>query len=292
MLCADHPGLVDLHTHTTCSDGVHTPSELVRLAREAGVGTLAITDHDSMDGVDEGMRAARVHGIQILPGVEVTAHLDGDGEVHVLAYFLRMPGEAFRRFLARTADGRRERILAMIEALARRGVEIDPDTVIPEGTRAPGRPHLARALIEAGHARNVHDVYARFLGLDCGAYVPKRTNPVDGVLAAIHGAGGAAVLAHPGRHFAQRQLDAICSRGFDGIEVYHGRQGRSLGKRLRGFAMSRELLVTGGSDFHGAGVSTGISVATSTLPASDLRALLEHLERRALHVSETGAHET
>ena len=286
QLHSDPNGLIDLHLHTTFSDGSLPPEEVVRLARSRGVGTLAITDHDSTGGVEPAIAAGIEADVQVVPGVEISAH-DEDREVHMLAYGLELHKHPrLNELLAEIRESRRERLLAMIEALRAQGIDLDPADVLPPGQTAPARPHLARALIDGGHAGSIREVYDRFIGPDCEAYVGKMKVSLADAAQLVHDAGGVAILAHPGSRYKEAKLDEFMAMGLDGLEVYHARQARRFSKRLRAYAMSRDLLITGGSDFHGDGYPT-TEIGDSTQPRHDFEALLSALRERSARPENT-----
>ncbi len=281
MIARAH-GLIDLHVHTTYSDGVLTPEAVVRRARSLGIGTLAITDHDSILAIPEARQAGEEADVFVLPGVELSTHFR-DGEVHLLGYFATLDDIAPVSALCETLlASRRDRLCSMIEALRREGVDLDPNDVLPEPPASPARPHLARALLAGGHASSVREVYERWIGPHCDAYVGKTRVELHRAVSAIHEAGGVAVLAHPGKRYGESELDELVDEGLDGIEVYHSRQPRRISKRLRGYAMARGLLITGGSDFHGSVTGDhGLDLGASTQPRHDFEALVEALARRS-----------
>lgn len=283
-ILSNHQGLIDLHMHTTCSDGTLTPQQVVRRARSLGVRTIAVTDHDSMEGVELARETGIEEDVQVLPGVEISAH-DEDREVHVLAFGLELHRSTeLATLLADLRDSRRNRLLAMIERLRDQGIDLDPTDVLPGGSTAPARPHLAKALIDGGHARSIRDVFDRLIGPHCEAYVAKQPLSIAEAARYVHDAGGVAILAHPGRRYRDAKLLEFIGMGLDGIEVYHARQARRISKRLRAFAMEHDLLITGGSDFHGDGYPTS-EIGESTQPRHDFEALLEELTRRSAGAS-------
>lgn len=281
MIARAH-GLIDLHVHTTYSDGVLTPEAVVRRAKSLGIGTLAITDHDSMLGVTEAQAAGSELDVFVLPGVELSTHFR-ENEVHLLGYFATLDhAQSLAALCEKLLASRRDRLCGMIEALRHEGVELDPAEVLPAPPASPARPHLARALIEGGHASSIREVYERWIGPHCDAYVGKTRVELHRAVSAIHDAGGVAVLAHPGKRYSEPELDEFTAQGLDGIEAYHARQPKRISKRLRGYAMARGLLITGGSDFHGSvNGQHGLDLGASTQPHDDFEALAEALARRS-----------
>jgi len=278
---SDQPGAIDLHTHSHYSDGSLPPVEVVRRAAHAGVGTLSLTDHDTVEGIEEASVAARREGLQFVPGVELSAYLD-EREIHVLGYFIDPGHTCLRQHLVEFRAARRDRIEQMIERLGSQGIALCTDEILPPAGGYVGRPHLARALLDGGHATSVRDVYDRFLGPSCPAYVEKFRLTARDAFALIHDAGGIAVLAHPGRRFSSAVLLELAELGLDGVEVYHGQQGKAATRWLRRFARTHGMLITGGSDFHGEAVRPDIAIAQAVLPRPHFAELLDtHRARRA-----------
>lgn len=243
----------DFHCHSTCSDGTKTPTEVVDLAVSNGVRVLALTDHDTLDGIEEARAAAsRYPDLTFVPGVELSCDAPGT-EVHVLGLFVDTEDAAFRAELDRMRRGRVERGEKIVAALAGLGVPIAWDRVREiAGEASIGRPHIARALIEAGHVADVDEAFARYLDRNSPAYVEReRLLPADAV-ALIHSAGGFAVFAHPlvtdGYETAAARL---AEAGLDGIEVYYRHYEPAQVGALRAIAERLGLVPSGGSDFHG-----------------------------------------
>lgn len=241
----------DLHLHTNASDGQYSPAELVELARKFDV--IAITDHDTTDGVEEAQNAAKRQGAPlVIPGIELSAE-DADGDVHVLGYFVDIHNAPFQETLRRFRDNRFIRGQRMLEKLAALNVPLSWDRVLEiAGGGAIGRPHVARAMLEAGYVESVKDAFNRYIGSNGPAYVARtRLSPEESVQL-IHSAGGVAVLAHPGllRDYRAMILRLIAV-GLDGVEVNHPSNSEAVRLDLRGIAIASNLIMTGGSDFHG-----------------------------------------
>jgi predicted metal-dependent phosphoesterase TrpH len=270
---------VDLHTHTVASDGLLAPSELVRLALERGLDVLAITDHDSTEGVAEALAAAEATGLTVVPGVELSSDLDV-GECHILGYFVEHGPGPFQETLRRLRAGRVSRGRLMVERLAAAGAPISWERVEriagatgPQATRHPAvaRPHVAQALVEAGHAASIADAFDRWIGSGRPGYVPRaRLTPADAVAAVLR-AGGVPAIAHPvlgpglwpgpERDGALAGVEARIAElrplGLGGLEVYYNGYDPSLVGRLELLAERHGLIPTGGSDFHGPGRGHG-----------------------------------
>ena len=248
---------IDLHAHTTCSDGTLTPAELVRLAWQRGLGALAVTDHDTTSGLAEAHRVGAQLGVEILDGCEVTALLPS-GIAHVLAYGFDVESARFQGLLERVRKGRDQRngiILGKLEAL---GVAVDYDSVCRHAAgEVIARPHIAAAMVEQGHVDDLREAFQRFLKDGGAAYAEAPVPPAAEVVEEIVAAGGVAVLAHPrslrmGSRRAYRQvfLD-LKAAGLAGIEVHHPSQDGNMRRMFESLAVELDLVVSAGSDFHG-----------------------------------------
>jgi 3',5'-nucleoside bisphosphate phosphatase len=244
---------IDLHTHSTVSDGLDTPAELVRKMKTAGIETFALTDHDTLQGLPEARAEAEREGVELIPGAEVSADLQGQDDVHILALFVDEKNEAFNARLAERQQNRRKRGELMARKLIEAGYPLDLEAIRRDvGDGVWGRPHLARALVRAGHASSNDDAFDRFLGREHPWYVPSTKWQAADVLAAIHEAGGVSSLAHAIWYRDAEDLTrALAAAGLDAIEVFH--PDHDAGQEARFGALARELglLVTAGSDFHG-----------------------------------------
>ncbi|MCA9546052.1 MAG: PHP domain-containing protein [Myxococcales bacterium] len=239
----------DLHCHTTCSDGTLSPTELVNIAAARGIESLAITDHDTVAGIAEAREAAAPHGLEIIPGIEISAWLDR--EVHLLGYFVDPEHPELAEVMDRQRENRIGRVHAICEKLDALGHPLDPAAVFAQvGEGNVGRPHVARALIQAGHARHFDEAFKRFLGAGAPAYVPAARLSIPAAIGLVHRAGGAAVIAHPGVEDLAEQLPFLAANGLDGVETQHPAHPRSTAKRYRYLARKLGLVRTGGSDFH------------------------------------------
>lgn len=251
----------DLHIHTTASDGQLTPTQVVEIARKR-MNIIAITDHDTTDGIDEAMQAAHSEGAadglmpHIMTGIELSAE-DESGDVHMLGYSFDRQNASLQVTLRQFRIDRAERGRKIVEKLATFGTPISWERVqalAATGSRpgAIGRPHIARALIEAGYAFDMRDAFARFLNNDAPAYVARERLSPEAAIELIHRAGGVAVLAHPGKlkdHVGM--VERLIGAGLDGVEVYHPANTENYRLDLRGLAKRFDLIETGGSDFHG-----------------------------------------
>jgi hypothetical protein len=275
--------LIDLHLHTTASDGRSTPSELVDEAARVGLTVMAVTDHDTTASVEEVRERAHARGIDGVPGIEVTAVEDGR-DVHVLGYFLDASDDAFGSFLAGQRQVRVTRLKAIAERLAVLGMPIDLEplleTVRGHSARSVGRPQVARALIAAGYVADTREAFDKWLGRDCPAFVPRSGPSPERVIEAIHGAGGLASLAHPGRTNIDARIPELARAGLDALEVFHSDHRADAVERYRDMARALDLLATGGSDFHG-DPAHGVKLGTASLPHEDWLRLAAARHRHA-----------
>lgn len=256
---------IDLHLHTNASDGQLSPTELVRAARLAGLDLIAITDHDTVAGVEEALRAAggtppageesgRGAGRPlVIPGIEVSSTYAGT-ELHFLGYFVDHRLPLLTEFAATAAERRSRRILGMIERLARLGIEIEYDDVVAAaGSRATtlGRPHLARAMVARGYVATTNDAFERYLGDDGPAFIPTDLLTPQEAIELIEAAGGIAIWAHPPRELVETELEKFVEWGLQGLECHRPRNTTSNTHFLLYAADAYDLLITGGSDWHG-----------------------------------------
>ncbi len=242
---------VDLHAHSTASDGAVSPADLVEAARRVGLRAIAITDHDTIAGNDEAVAAGVSFGIRVVRGCELSAY-DGDFEIHLLALHISDAG-AIRPSLDGFQRERVERGHAIVERLSQAGAPVDLGEVLAEAAGAAlGRPHIARVLIRAGHAADHREAFDRFLGAGRPAYVPKPRLEIADAIGLAHSAGALAVWAHPGRDGTRERLARIASHGLDGLEVRHPGHTPADVVRLGKLAADFDLVPSGGSDWHGA----------------------------------------
>ena len=268
---------IDLHTHTRFSDGQLAPEELEALAIARHVATLAITDHDSVEGLP-GARAAVAVAVagtapELVPGIEISSAIDAL-DLHILGLFVDADHAGLRAHLVRFRGERVARAQAIIERLETLGVPVDAERVMGlAGPGVVGRPHIAHALIEAGHVESIDDAFRRFLGAHGRAFVPRPAFRPEQGIEAIHEAGGVSILAHPGAGLADRVIEGLVAAGLRGVEVWHPQHGVATVRRYRELARRLSLLETGGSDFHGPG--RGVELGDMPVPHSALARLKE-----------------
>ncbi|EGL83576.1 PHP domain protein [Caldalkalibacillus thermarum TA2.A1] len=244
---------IDLHTHTTASDGTNTPAENVRLAREKGLKAIAITDHDTIGGIEEALAAGRECGVEVVPGIEISTLRHGQ-DVHVLGYFIDYQQEGLHHELHKLRDVRAKRNEMMVARLNELGIEITMEEVRAKQTEPEGnigRPHIAEVLMDKGIVDSMEEAFEKYLGREGKAYVnPPRISPEDAVRLILR-YGGIPVLAHPGLYDDDPLIEELVALGLKGIEVYHpDHTDREIEKYSR-IAAELQLIATGGSDFHG-----------------------------------------
>jgi hypothetical protein len=267
--------VIDLHLHTTASDGVLPPADLVARALAAGITTLSVTDHDTTRGLDAARAAAEALGVTFVTGIEITAVASGR-DVHVLGYFFDPSSTVLVEFLARQQVDRVRRVREMAGRLAALGAPIDPDPVIAEaleGGRSVGRPHVAAALLAAGHVRSQAEAFTRFLEHGGPAFVSRRGAAPEDVIAMIMNAGGVASLAHPGLAGIDPLIPGLAAAGLQALEARHSDHDAPTEARYRALAAELDLAVSGGSDFHDDTGSRQGALGSVALPAADFAAL-------------------
>ena len=247
---------IDLHLHTTYSDGSHTPLEVVTMASQAGLSTLAITDHDCTEGLPEAFTSASVLNLRIVPGIEMSSRFRGK-ETHILGYFIDWQDATLQRRLSRLRETRRTRIPYILRKLTQLGVPVTEEEVNEvAGVGSVGRPHIAQVMLAKGYIRNVKEAFDRYLGQGAAAYVPRDLPDATEVITWIQEAGGVAVLAHPSwvaekPRGLQPFCEALKEGGLQGIEVFYSTHTSRQTSEYLTLAKRLDLLVTGGSDFHG-----------------------------------------
>ena len=254
------PPRFDLHIHTTASDGTDSPEAVVALAAEKGFSIIAITAHDTMRGVPEAVAAGEKYGVRVIGGVEISA--GGQTEVHVLGYGVR-DVERLEQTLTLMRDKRAERMAGMVEKLRALGVDVTLDEVTALSGGSVGRSHLARVLIDKGVVRDVREAFAKYLSPGKPAYVEREKLGVQQAVRLIADCGGLPVIAHPGQnrgesYWGRERFHALKAYGLRGIEVYHMAHGAAQAAAFERIARAENLLVTGGSDYHGKVKNVGI----------------------------------
>jgi predicted metal-dependent phosphoesterase TrpH len=272
---------IDLHLHSTASDGSLPPAEVVAIAERQGVRVMALTDHDSLEGIPEAEERARASGIRIIPGVELSVTEEGM-DVHLLAYGFDPSDRVLQSAIERYRASRHERARKILARLKGLGIRIPIEEVEQiAGGGALGRPHVAEALMVGGYVETFHEAFQRFLGHHGPAYVAKQTVRLEEAVEVVREAGGITSLAHPATLNRDQWIAGWARRGLDGIEVWHSKHHPGDIERYRQIARSHGLLMTGGSDFHGER-TPDLSVGSVAIPEAMLGPLDEALRARQL----------
>ncbi len=283
---------IDLHTHSTASDGTLTPAELVLAAAQKRLAAVALTDHDGVGGLPEAIEEGERRGIEVIPGIEVSADCS-DGTMHILGFLVDWRSEKFLSRLARLQEARAARNPRIALRLQELGLNVPYEEVVAaSGGGLVGRPHFAKVLVRKGYVSTMPEAFDRYLKKGAPAYVEKfRFSPKE-TIAMIHDAGGVAVLAHPFTLIRENavsapgalegQLESLQAAGLDGMEVLYSTYSYDQSRRYRLLAEKYHLLFSGGSDFHGAhkpGIDLGVGQGQLQIPVSLLEALRERSRR-------------
>ena len=274
--------MIDLHLHTTASDGLFDPQTLVQMAWRAGIRTLSVTDHDTVAALDEVEAAAKASGMTFVPGIEVTAVHEGR-DVHVLGYFIDRSNEHLAAFLEKQRADRVRRVLAIADRLADMGKRIGRDELIAD--RAPGRslgrPLVAQALVKAGHVADMRQAFEQLIGEGRPAFMPRiGPTPAD-VIDIIERAGGVASLAHPGILRRDDLIPGLIDAGLSALEAFHSEHDAATSEHYLGMADRLGVLVSGGSDYHGDKERRRAAFGTVGLPPERFQRLKDRAERES-----------
>jgi predicted metal-dependent phosphoesterase TrpH len=275
--------VIDLHLHTTASDGKLTPVELVREVVAAGVTTMAVTDHDTVGAVPDVLAAAEACGIPAVAGIEITA-VHAGRDVHVLGYFIDPADADLNAFLVRQRQDRRRRVQEIADRLETVGAPIDRDALSAAANlpgKSPGRPLVAAALIKAGHVRDISEAFDRYLSPGAPAFIERQGAPPADVVRLIAAAGGLAALAHPGKLKMDELIPGMVEAGMPAIEVFHSDHDAADVARYRETAARFGLLVTGGSDYHGPGTNRAGYLGRVGISPAEYAALVERARTRS-----------
>jgi predicted metal-dependent phosphoesterase TrpH len=242
---------VDLHVHTVCSDGLLSPAEVIALAESQGLSAVAITDHDTVEGIESALQVIGGQAIEVVPGVELSSEYS-NREIHILGYWIDHKHDRLNSLLRDLRQSRFERAEKIVDKLCALGFLLDYQEVLKlAGNAAPGRLHIARAMVDRGYAESIRTVFDKWLAFRRPAYVERFKLSPQEAIAAIGSAGGIAVLAHPGLTGNISLLDTFIKWGIEGLEVYHPDHSITQTLQFRILALRRNLCITGGSDFHG-----------------------------------------
>jgi predicted metal-dependent phosphoesterase TrpH len=270
--------VIDLHSHTTASDGQHSPDELLAMAAAAGVTVLAVTDHDTVAGLAAAQAAASARGLQLVPGIELSAFVLGR-EAHILGHFLDPEDPDISRFADKLRTEREQRMEQMVEKMRKLGFPVRMQDVYAIADKAHlGRPHLARVLVEKGWCVDTQEAFDRFLGDGRPAWVDRYRLEGADAIRLIRNAGGTATLAHPGTSKMNKmEVQVLAREGLAGLEVNHSDHNPSVREKYLALAREFELVPTAGSDFHGEKVAPNRHLGTASMPPE----LFDKLRARA-----------
>lgn len=269
--------MIDLHSHTLHSDGDRSPDFLLAEAASAGITVLSVTDHDTVSGIAECRAAAKRHAVRLVPGIELSCELHGR-EVHILGHFLDETSVALGKLAAGMIQERRERMERMVLKAQEYGfAKVTLELVVrASGGENLGRPHLARVLVDGGHAASIKDAFDRFLKTGGPLWVDRRRLSIAEAVEIVHGAGGTASVAHPGANGISRQeLKTLADAGLDAVEAFHPDHPPNQAEAYEKWAADLHLLVTAGSDYHGPTVQPGRKLGDRTLSAEKFARLEE-----------------
>jgi predicted metal-dependent phosphoesterase TrpH len=273
----------DLHVHTTASDGTLTPAEVVEVAAARRLAAVGIADHDPVLGIGPALERARELGLrapEVVPAVEINTDFE-DGEIHILGYFIQWEDAELAGTLEALRVGRVARVGRIVERLESLGLVVSLDRIVSlreEGS--VGRPHVAQALVEAGHVGSLKEAFDRYLSRGRPAFVERdRFTPAEAVRT-VRRAGGVAVLAHPGADATAALIDELIEAGLEGFEVFHPEHSLRHRQMYAALAAEKGLLVTGGSDSHGPGAAYGADIGASTVDYGVVEELRRRKERR------------
>lgn len=270
----------DLHVHTTASDGLLAPEEVVKWASIKRLAAVGITDHDTVNGIVPAMGASPVYGVEVVPGIELSTIYEEE-EIHILGYYIDYTAEWFLDILKRIQNSRYERASHIVEKLNAMNIDITLEQVMDIADNgAIGRPHIARAMIDKGYITNIKEAFKEYIGKGCPAYVERYKLSSGEAIDMIKQLGGAAVLAHPGLIKNKSSIGMIINLGIDGIEVYHSKHDDETVRDSLSIASSRTLLITGGSDCHGIKLNNEPIIGNCSVDYKYVKLLKEAAESR------------
>jgi len=277
---------VDLHIHSTFSDGAFTPEEIVKHASRMGLAAIAITDHDNTDGTFSAIRAGKKWEVEIVPGVELSVEPESpkDEEIHILGYYIDWQDENFQEKLRHFREVRRERAYQILEKLGHLGIKIDPQQLFEfAGKGSIGRMHVAKILKEEGFVNYLQEAFDLYLAYGKPAYVPKLRLPSQAALDLISRIGGISVIAHPLYGGNSKEIiQKLKSLGLDGIEVYYTNHTPEDVERFQSWAKVFGLLITGGSDCHGGTIDEEILIGSQKISYDVLEKLKEYRKAKLI----------
>lgn len=265
----------DLHLHTTASDGCLKPSQIVEIAYSKGLKAIAITDHDTFDGLEEAISFAKKYPMEIIPAVELSSDVDGQ-DMHIIAYWPDYKADWLNKILKTFRKGRIQRAHLMVEKLRENGLDVSFKEIEDIAKKAAlGRYHIARVLLNKGYVKTMQEAFDRYIGQDACCYVEKPSKSPKEVLEIIKKAGGVAVLAHPGVVSTELMISEYSSEGLVGLEVYHPDHSKTQIKYFEGLAQQYGLIATGGSDFHAKSSTRGAVIGSCAVSMNVVNRLRE-----------------
>lgn len=285
--------MIDLHTHSTASDGTCSPTELVKLAAESGLKAIALTDHDTFSGVAEAVEAGRKYGVEVIPGCELSLESpEGAGWMHVVALWLPEDPAPLKEAFDWVIEGRKNRNHEIVEKLRGQGIDITYDNVAARASGTIGRPHFAQELLHLGVVSSINEAFEKWIGDHGRAYIPKRKLRPEHALNILNTIGATSILAHPfalGLNLKETEALAgdLMDLGLDGMEVYYSEHSPADTEAYRAMAQRLGLLISGGSDYHGTvkpKIALGKGKGNLAIPYSLVEAMKEHRRARGLPV--------
>jgi len=280
----------DLHLHTTASDGRLGPQEIVRRASKLGLDVIAITDHDTVEGIPPALEAAKSFPqLLVIPGVEINTDMP-QGEVHILGYFMDYHDPEFNRSLEELRNSRYERGRKMIARLADIGIDIDWERVLELATGGTiGRPHIAQAMLERGYTSSLHEAFTKYIGRNGPAYIERKKLTPLGAVELILNAGGLPFLAHPADiEYLESFVPQLKKAGMAGLEVYYANYSPGKIARLQALAKKYDLIASGGSDYHGLDNTIGSDIGSVDLPPESVEQFIALAEQRRAVIHDAG----
>lgn len=241
---------LDMHVHSTASDGLWEPEQIITYAREHNLDGIAITDHDTVANLSKGSEYAKSLHFPFIPGVEISAEINGR-DVHILGYWIDYTEKDLIEELEKFQTFRHERCWEIVDRLAKYGIILDAQSILAESGASTGRPHIAKAMVEAGYVENMREAFQKWLSRGLPAYVPRKKYCPFKAIETIRRAGGAPVVAHPGIGVPDNLLVQLARKGLAGVEAYHPDHNRRAEQKYLQFARLYRIAATGGSDYHG-----------------------------------------
>jgi len=259
--------IADLHIHTTASDGTQDPATVIKVAKEAKLTAVAITDHDTTAGIKEALTAGKCLNIEVIPGIELSTEINNT-EIHILGYYIEYNNDSFQDTIAQVRLERYYRAKKMVELLNNMGIKINFDDVVTlaGGDENIGRPHIARLMYKEGYTESFMEAFERYIGIGCPAYIPRtKLSPLNAIKL-IRSVQGIPVLAHPAYKVDDSYILELVKTGLLGIEVYHPEHDEEMQRHYDQLARKNNLLITGGSDYHGPEMERKRNIGASVVP--------------------------